>query len=1506
MKVNRKRWKRKVTLLVITALLIGILPMEIPITGKAEASVLVGKMVRAGYGLNNPRTDSDGVVTWDCVWFGNYCQEDTNGDGKADKSDAKQPIKWRVLSVNGDDAFLVADKNLDVQRYNDTYTSVTWETCTMRSWLNGYGAGANKEGKDYSSNNFLIYAFSADERSAIRNTDVVNNDNSYYDTEGGNDTSDQVYLLSVDEVMNPFYGFASNVDGTQTRKAINTAYVAGGGEINGNISSAGSSGWWWWLRSPGRSSNIAACVSSHGYVSRDGYGVIGSIVGVRPALHLNLSSISSWSYAGTVTSNGGDTGSATPTPGTEQGSSGLVCAPNRTVEVGGSVSLNARVFASTKEKMVSCSSNVSWESSDQSIATVQNAGFIQATEATKYKGTEGETALWWASGLIIVKGKKAGDAVITGTLADGSTVNCHITVIEPETSSSSDSEGNAGCFVLGEDQNGSADDGKGVAKFFPASWSLKSSKYPVQMSQSEDKDGNYTLKVSVGIGRSDILDKDTEWSTYKKACDAANKSSSSQDQLESYRDLFGLKGSAVIHSSGWKGEKKPKLSVMGYVECKYDKYGNIISNTGTIAGDLKWSGDISWQFATPIGPMYLKLGAEGKASLKMEPSWNKDENKLKVDGKLTLTPAISLTGGYGIDKVASLSATGKAALDVQVWPPSKATFTAEASVNVYALFIIDYTWTLAKYTSPPLWNTVKAKNYMGAKSYMSAGEETEPQFIRTDFADEKTGWLGHGENAHTVMVNKKDLQKGLLPSSLPMLAQMGGKQVLVWQEYDKTRDMANSVVLMYSVLQNGAWSDPAAVCDDGSGDGCADLQVIGGKICLTWQKHKMGQTAGEASEAVAAMAESAEIYYAEFDEESDTFTAVTQVTDNALCDMMPRFVSGLDEVQIAWVRNEANSILQSEGINSIYVSGKSDFGFEPEQKLTDSPGTIDRYVSYQKDGVMKAVYVTKADGLVAVRDSDNMVEDALSDLMLEAGEGTVSAMNYVDGKLQLISNGILYRYDPATGKMASYEAGNAAFDGTAVYCSNGAKSGYIWSIYDKEEDKGSILASMQTGEGYSDPVTIYETKGEISRCISPVLTEDGEWNIALNQEETENGSHILSYVSQKEKKEMNLLSAYVQEHDVSGGKTGVEYVFTNTGDAQIDEILVQVTLADGTVIRETVQQNVNPGATVTGTAYLDLSAAEKGQDIQIAVCEADQTPNSKNTVSDRVEQSDIALVGTATEDDQGIQITAYATNQGTRAAKTSIRLFGETEKKTELASQKGLEVAPGQTEKVSFTIAPDKVKYSDKGTAYLTLYADVEDGDYELSNNTSYLALYEGEEVYANTEEKDADHPVTGEEGRPTGTLQPSPAASPKVSEKPDAGSTLEPSSKPDVIPSFAPDTTFAPEYLPPIIAPGIPPSNPPDAGSIEKVSAVKLKQKKKSATVSWKKVSGATGYQICYSTSKKWKNKKQKLTQKNKLTVKKLKKKKIYYFRVRAYRINGAKKVYGAWSKTKKITTKK
>ena len=132
------------------------------------------------YGLNNPTTYSSGVSTWDCIYFGNYWQNDTNGDGVADKSDAKQTIKWRVLSVNGDDAFVVADQNLDSKAYNETKTDVTWENSTIRSWLNGYGELVNKDKKSFIIDNFLDNAFSGAEQNAIKTTYVVNEDNTDY------------------------------------------------------------------------------------------------------------------------------------------------------------------------------------------------------------------------------------------------------------------------------------------------------------------------------------------------------------------------------------------------------------------------------------------------------------------------------------------------------------------------------------------------------------------------------------------------------------------------------------------------------------------------------------------------------------------------------------------------------------------------------------------------------------------------------------------------------------------------------------------------------------------------------------------------------------------------------------------------------------------------------------------------------------------------------------------------------------------------------------------------------------------------------------------------------------------------------------------------------------------------------------------------------------------------------------------------------------------------------
>lgn len=96
---------------------------------------------------------------------------------------------------------------------------------------------------------------------------------------------------------------------------------------------------------------------------------------------------------------------------------------------------------------------------------------------------------------------------------------------------------------------------------------------------------------------------------------------------------------------------------------------------------------------------------------------------------------------------------------------------------------------------------------------------------------------------------------------------------------------------------------------------------------------------------------------------------------------------------------------------------------------------------------------------------------------------------------------------------------------------------------------------------------------------------------------------------------------------------------------------------------------------------------------------------------------------------------------------------------------------------------------------------------------------------------------------------------------------------------------------------------NPP------KSAVKKLKKGKKSFTVYVKKQSKQTsGYQVQYSTSKKFKSPKTKsLTsyKKTSLKVKKLKKHKKYYVRVRTYKKVGKAKYYSSWSSAKSVKTK-
>ncbi len=280
-----------------------ILSLALAVTG-TMTGFSAGDAKAADYELSNPRVDSEGNVTWDCAYFGSYYQT---------AQWEKEPIKWRVLSVDeNNNALIVADKNLDCKPYNETYEEVTWETCTLRSWLNGYGVDSNSNGIDYSTENFIDEAFTEEEQAAINTTTVINSVRVYndeeelYEIKGGNNTEDKVYLLSIDEVGNAEYGFDGDFRSeSKTREAKNTDYtrINGADDIEFNV---GENGEWWLCSSSGELQGAYPIDTDGEKKSTSNCESVDNGYGVRPALRVNLSSLSVWTDAETMDSDGND------------------------------------------------------------------------------------------------------------------------------------------------------------------------------------------------------------------------------------------------------------------------------------------------------------------------------------------------------------------------------------------------------------------------------------------------------------------------------------------------------------------------------------------------------------------------------------------------------------------------------------------------------------------------------------------------------------------------------------------------------------------------------------------------------------------------------------------------------------------------------------------------------------------------------------------------------------------------------------------------------------------------------------------------------------------------------------------------------------------------------------------------------------------------------------------------------------------------------------------------
>ena len=221
----------------------------------SEARLLQAENALYNIDIDAVKSELKAANVGDYLKLGYYEQDN-------DLTNGKEPVEWLVLAKEDSRMLLVSKYCLEGRPYNTSPASVTWESCSLRKWMN----------------DTLYYKlFAGSTKDVVLLSHLGNSDNPQYLISGGNETDDRVFLLSYKEAEEYF------VNNPEAMVAVATEYAkALGAYYTANDSC------WWWLRSPGYFTNNAVYVYSNGGIISGGKAVHYHNNGIRPAVWVGI------------------------------------------------------------------------------------------------------------------------------------------------------------------------------------------------------------------------------------------------------------------------------------------------------------------------------------------------------------------------------------------------------------------------------------------------------------------------------------------------------------------------------------------------------------------------------------------------------------------------------------------------------------------------------------------------------------------------------------------------------------------------------------------------------------------------------------------------------------------------------------------------------------------------------------------------------------------------------------------------------------------------------------------------------------------------------------------------------------------------------------------------------------------------------------------------------------------------------------------------------------------
>lgn len=1034
---------------------------------------------------------------------------------------------------------------------------------------------------------------------------------------------------------------------------------------------------------------------------------------------------------------------------------------------------------------------------------------------------------------------------------------------------------------------------KVLAEVFPADYSIEFPSVPVQLSHESQMDGTYVLKMAIGL---DKMPGDRYWKSLKEDIEDYDKSLKRAKALakkyNGKEKVFDLDRDKFL--------EKPKFSAIGYFEMVYDQNGKVISDSGGIVGTVKFDTSVNQQciapFTPPI-PYYVELGGKISGSGSLEITTDLKNSSTKLGGKFTIDPGFYAESGAGISGVATVGVKGSGDMSIQLIPATKGSIAAGIAITAEVAYIVDEEYNLAKATYP-LWDTTGKKSSKAVPSTSTKGDTGLEGFELVDryYQENTTKWNGDLNSKRSTKsqngITFTALQEYVLPNTIPQMEKVGDDTVMVFQSNAADRATQNGVRLMYSVYDGDNWSVPKALWDNGSLDTFADIEVINDELYVVWQKCKNVVTETDVTALTKKVALGSEICYSKYDESGNSFNAASYVTNNNVYDYLPKLVDDYGTPAVLWINSDSDDILGIEGTKTVMMSSLDSGKWSAAEELSSTDDYISEMAGVYKGGQLYAAYLTT--------DADNnqklYVTDGGSAVTAAEPAGTaISGLKNNCGRLLYNQDGIMKEYDPSADTVTDIKAGSATtVSANAVYVTGYDKTSMIWMSND--ETGCTLYSSVETENGFSEPVEVYSDDSIRGKYFTAVMGDNDNWEVVLNAEDIDDASKTSMYFLTKDaapKVEVTGLLVGDNIEDESGQM--VSYVLKNDSEETITSYYLSITGDDGTVISKTLDCELLPGEELYVEETLEAENPEELSEIVIKAMAEGQIDTTDATASQEINLTDLELTVAKSVGYDYVEYTATVTNTGQTPVGGTLKLYADNEKKNLIASEDVYEIEPGDTAEVTMELPLGEMDFDSEGAAYSMICLE---GDYEennAENNVYYGATYTsefGSELFdmANSDVTLAktSYTYTGKLIKPAVTVE---MAAQELTAGEDYGVTYSNNKYPGTatvkvtgkgIYSGTVSKTFKIK-APSLAAPTNLKSNLSGYNDYK---------------VSWKKVSGATGYYVQYKMygAKKFSTKKSVIGTSYKKAD--LKAGKRYAFKVTPYaKING--KIYTGKSKT-------